>query len=349
MAIVDLHDMLDFAEQQGFAIPAFEVTSLDHLEMILSTAEHCNAPVMLYVDYCKHNNFQFNALLIAIENAAQQSETLVAIQVQNCNNAESTTTAIRQGCNATSFNAESSPFNLSNQHFLDVQQINQDCGTHFELQLASHYCSDFTFNLINKTNIRLLHLDIDSASSENQLTQLKSLKPSLQIGFSIDYQIDYDQVCVREAIEQGLLKVNFSKTTLDACRHVIADTFSEIIASCIHYTAATNKADDLSAHCSPWTGVEHLIIFNTSEINDKEAHEMMFKGQEILSKIPGVRRVDIGEAIAQDAQYRFTWLVRFCHPNVIVSYRDHADHVAFANELFRPVAANRISIDYEII
>jgi len=31
---------------------------------------------------------------------------------------------------------------------------------------------------------------------------------------------------------------------------------------------------------------------------------------------------------------------------VIESYRDHPDHVAFANQFFRPIAGDRISIDF---
>ncbi len=34
------------------------------------------------------------------------------------------------------------------------------------------------------------------------------------------------------------------------------------------------------------------------------------------------------------------------HEKVIESYRDHPDHTAFANQLFRPIAGDRISIDF---
>jgi fructose/tagatose bisphosphate aldolase len=52
-------------------------------------------------------------------------------------------------------------------------------------------------------------------------------------------------------------------------------------------------------------------------------------------------------AVKEDAKYRYTWLVHFCHPAVIDSYREHPVLVAFADKLFRPVAAERISIDYQ--
>ena len=45
----------------------------------------------------------------------------------------------------------------------------------------------------------------------------------------------------------------------------------------------------------------------------------------------------------------FLRLVRFCHPAVIESYREHPDHVAFADNRFRPVAGERISVDYQTV
>ena len=96
----------------------------------------------------------------------------------------------------------------------------------------------------------------------------------------------------------------------------------------------------------PRVPVEHLIIYNIEGLDRAGAETMMIEGRRVLSAIPGVREVFTGEAVKEGAKYRYTWLVRFCHPAVIDSYREHPDHVAFANNLFRPVAGERISIDY---
>lgn len=111
--------------------------------------------------------------------------------------------------------------------------------------------------------------------------------------------------------------------------------------------AAAGRAAEVLARCTPWTPVEHLIIYNTSDTDDEAVSAMMTEGRRVLSAIPGVREVFTGNAVQQGARYRHTWLVRFCHPAVIDSYREHPDHVAFADRHFRPVAGDRISIDYD--
>jgi len=95
--------------------------------------------------------------------------------------------------------------------------------------------------------------------------------------------------------------------------------------------------------------VAHVIIYDVHGIGKANAETMIAEGRQVLSAIPGVREVFTGEAVQNDAKYRYTWLVRFCHTAVIDSYREHPDHVAFANKLFRPVAGERISIDYQML
>jgi fructose-bisphosphate aldolase class II len=107
-----------------------------------------------------------------------------------------------------------------------------------------------------------------------------------------------------------------------------------------------DRATEVLHHCQPWLPVEHLIIYNSSNTDETAVQKMITEGQRVLSAIPGVREVFTGTAIKADASYRYTWLVRFCHPAVIDSYREHPDHVAFADQHFRPIAGDRISIDY---
>ena len=118
---------------------------------------------------------------------------------------------------------------------------------------------------------------------------------------------------------------------------------------CMRLWGSAGRADELLAACEPWLPVEHLIVYNVKGLDRQGAEAMMAEGRRTLGAIPGVRAVLTGEAVKQDAAYRYTWLVRFCHPAVIDSYREHPDHVAFADNLFRPVAGERISIDYQAI
>jgi len=105
---------------------------------------------------------------------------------------------------------------------------------------------------------------------------------------------------------------------------------------------SAGRAAEVLSRCRSWLPVEHLIIYNVEGIADETRVEMMMaEGRRVLGAIPGVREVVTGKAMQAQAKYRYTWLVRFCHPAVIDSYREHPDHIAFANKIFWPMADGR--------
>ncbi len=126
----------------------------------------------------------------------------------------------------------------------------------------------------------------------------------------------------------------------------IAATISDEVERCIRLWGSANRASEVLAHCQPCSLVEHLIIYNLENASSHSAKALMAEGQRVLGKIPGVREVSAGEAVQEGAKYRYCWVIRFNHPATIDSYRDHPDHVAFADNHFRPIAGDRISIDY---
>ena len=96
-----------------------------------------------------------------------------------------------------------------------------------------------------------------------------------------------------------------------------------------------------------WNPVEHLIIYNTTA-DEAASKELAREGRRVLDRIPGVRATWSGRSVKEDAAYRWCWLIRFAQPAVIESYRDHPEHVAYADNHFRPQAGDRISIDYQL-
>jgi fructose-bisphosphate aldolase class II len=167
----------------------------------------------------------------------------------------------------------------------------------------------------------------------------------------------------RMLIERGVAKINYYTALSDAAAARIRENaaaddgggYTSLVRGiqgamraemerCIRLWGSADRAEALLAACEPWAPVEHVILYNAREGVD--VAEMMAEGRRVLGSIPGVREVFTGVAVQEGARYRYSWNVRFCHPLVIDSYRDHPDHVAFADAWFRPVAEDRVSIDY---
>ena len=128
---------------------------------------------------------------------------------------------------------------------------------------------------------------------------------------------------------------------------LVAQAAGNYVRECLQELGAARQGRAALEATELWRPVEHLIIYN-STADDATSAEIAAEGRCVLDKIPGVRATWTGQSVGADAKYRWCWLVRFAHPAVIDSYREHPDHVSYADNRFRPIADDRISIDYEL-
>lgn len=246
---------------------------------------------------------------------------------------------------------------------------------------TNNYLMENTYNTsedireyLKKTGIDLLDVSFeimhDNPEKEPGLDfhRLQQINEALGIPLVIQGGIELTNDQYSQLFANGVAKINvstslsdFSSTQInkDSKNDILDeyDNLAENIVSIVasqseHYMQqlkSVKQAEKVLAQCHPWTPVEHLIIYNVQGLNKDEIKWMISEGHRVLSTIPGVREVFAGEAVNENAGYRYTWLVRFCHPSVIDSYRVHHAHTAFADKLFRPVAGERISIDFQTL
>ena len=170
----------------------------------------------------------------------------------------------------------------------------------------------------------------------------------------------------RRLIANGVAKINYYTALADAAAKRIRsnaetradggytalvqgvrEAVRQEVERCIRLWGSGGRAAEVLAQCRPWREVEHVVIYNAAEgVRDDDVAAAMRQGREILGAIPGVREVFTGEAVCDDSKYRYCWLIRFASAEVAESYRDHVEHLRFANKFFRPIAPDRITTDY---
>lgn len=227
---------------------------------------------------------------------------------------------------------------------------------------------------VNQTGVDFLAVSIGTVHGrmkgepELDFGRLASINQALKIPLVIHGGTGLSDDQFRQLIESGVSKINYYTALSDAAGIQIGknageqhnrgytallagakDAISQETERCMRLWGCAERAAEVLAQCTAWSPVDHVIIYNLSDVTDDDAEAMMAEGRRVLSRIPGVREVVTGRAVKQDAQYQYTWLVRFCHEAVIDSYREHPAHVEFANNLFRPFAAGRVSIDFQAI
>lgn len=195
--------------------------------------------------------------------------------------------------------------------------------------------------------------------------RLKRINETLRIPLVIHGGTGLSDDQFRRLIGNGVSKINYYTALADAagarirsdarndrtCGYTgltkgIRAAICTEVERCMLLWGSAGRAAEVLAQCAAWQSVHHVIVYNAAERSASEVAAIMARGQDVLSEIPGVRRVITGWAAQETSRYRYCWLIEFAHRNVIDSYRDHPVHVAFANDVFRPVANDRISSDF---
>ncbi|QJD87146.1 Dabb family protein [Cohnella herbarum] len=96
--------------------------------------------------------------------------------------------------------------------------------------------------------------------------------------------------------------------------------------------------------------IRHLIVFNIrTGATQEECMRVIQRGREQLLTIPGVIHFSFAISVNLDARYRYSLAIDFTDESVIESYKHHPVHVAYADDYFRPLATDRLTIDYRLI
>ena len=345
MALIHMREMLEYAYRNGFAVGAFTVTDLESLTGIINAAEFCLAPVILNIDASHFDVQALEVVMPAIEAAAIGSSIPVAIHLSQSPDPDSVNRAIRLGCNSITVS-----ISTTEQDADTIQKMTEmahQCGIPCAITVDGQFNDGIRLNelqdYVEQSQVDFLNIGISNNITNNEaemdLQNLGSLNKTLHMPLILTHSAGLNSEQLQRFINHGVAMVHFDTPASDLA------TLKHAIQQC----GSSKQADAIKAECTPWATVEHLIIYNVSGLDAKETQAMMQEGKRVLSTIPGVRRIDIGQSVKEDAPYRYTWLVRFCHPAVIDSYREHPVHVSFADNLFRPVAGERISIDYQIL
>ena len=224
---------------------------------------------------------------------------------------------------------------------------------------------------VEKTHVDFLAVSVGTVHGrmkgepELDFERLQQINEALNIPLVIHGGTGLSDEQFNRLIENGVAKINYYTALADAagmkmrnnvanderCGYTgivdgIQDAIRAEVERCMVNWGSAGQADAVLAVAEAWQPVHHVIIYNIDIDDNTQVSNMMREGEKVLSQIPGVRRVITGNAVQKEAKYQFSWLIEFVHKNVIDSYREHPDHIAFADNQFRPIAGDRISIDF---
>ena len=383
MPWVDLHDMLNHAYRNHYAVGGFSAASLDCIEAIMAAAEHSRSPVILNLADTRPGYNDFELVAAAAERAAQRAAVPVALHFERGATLESAVRAINRGCNGVQVAAAHESFPANVAHTRRLAELAHACGVTVEGELgrsggendvSGPQAGEGTYTaveeakaFVQRTQVDCLAVSIGTGNGRTRgrlkldIERLKRINDAVRIPLAIRASNGFADEQCHKLLQHGVARVSFpslldaaageclranARGGFSALQYEMRAAMQAEVERGLQRLGSAGRAAEVLVQCRAWRPVEHVIVYNVEGADDIQVEAMMARGREALSRIPGVRRVFTGRAVAEQPRYRCCWLVEFVHEKVIDSYRNHPEHAAFADQLFRPIAGDRISLDF---
>jgi len=388
MALVNMKDLLNHAYANHYAVGAFEIVSLKLLHAVITAAEQTRSPVILNIVEPHFDLFDVELLMPSVVDVARRASVPVAVHMDHCESLASVQSAIRLGCNGVMVDGaqDELPDNINKTR--EVVTLAHGCGVPVEGELGHvpgmkpdidddaksvQTSANEARVFVERTNVDFLAVSIGTmhgvANGKLRLdyNRLSKINEAVNIPLVIHGGTGLTDQQYHKLIDQGVAKINYFTALAELIvaqtqknlskkevgyRGMFANVHQALVAEVkrvMQVCRSAGRAAEILIQCSTWNNVEHVIVYNTNDNDPTVTQIMLRKGKQKLSSIPGVLEVRIGRATDDKSKYRYCWLVRFAHENVIENYKNHPVHVEFADSYFRPLAVDRVTNDYEII
>jgi fructose-bisphosphate aldolase class II len=373
MPLVHMGDMLRHAYEHRYTVGAFDVPGLDLATGVVAAAEARRSPAILRLDPCACTQDAVAPLVTAMERSAEQARVPLAIQLDSGDSPAAAGRAVNLGASALRVDARDARLDDNIARTREVASLARACGVPVEgaLDASSLSGGEDARRYLRETGVDALGLPgagsahggrADTGAERRYLAETGRVL-GVPLGLC-DHGVP-DPERFHRLATVGVAKIDFRGLVANAATAYlrarvvhpavdftslgrgVADAVAAVAVRCMDSCGSASRADDVLTACRPWTPLEHVILYNTRELDGAGVQAMMDEGRRVLGAIPGVRRVFAGHAVQPDAAYRHCWVVRFAARPVIAGYRDHPDHLRFADEHFRPYAGDRVSIDFE--
>lgn len=237
MALVDMRDLVQHAFRHGYAVPGFDIVSLDFLSAVVRAAEATRAPAILSLAETQFEYYDFELAVAAVTSAATQATVPLAIHFDHGASLETVVRAINRGCNGVMLDASDRPFTDNVAATRAAVEIAHACGIAAEGKLGyapdiddeqsvtppkpDHTSIDEAAAFVERTGVDFLAVSIGTAHGRprNRLKlnfeRLKRLHQRIPIPLVIHGGTGLADEQFHKLIAHGVARINYYTALAD--------------------------------------------------------------------------------------------------------------------------------------
>lgn len=248
MPLVSTKQLVTTAYQNKFAVGAFNVGNSEFVKNIIAVAEELESPVILEIHPLEYELMK-SAIFKYIREAALTATIPVAIHLDHGRNMADVLRAIQDQANSVMIDSSGLPFEENLKTTKQVVEVAHSVGVSVEAELGSIGNRKFTEDqnmgriytdpesakqFVTETGvddlavaIGTVHGPYPSGENDIRIDILKQLNETLQMPLVLHGGSDNPDNKIREAIQNGISKVNISTDIKVPFYHGIAKTVAD--------------------------------------------------------------------------------------------------------------------------
>src|SRR3569623_131204 len=343
VAIVSFGDLVGHAALHRYALNIVPVASSTALEAALSAGNEQRAQLILAPMTRSRVPGMMDALFAACEAVARDADILVVLLGFREAVTGGPITTLNLVCNAIHITPSMADFPRAVAEAKALLEIAKQCGTGVGGLLPSAETDEASQDnrppvaecvaIAERTEVDFLEVDVGGVDAGKRRAKL-----------------DYGRLRrIHEALTIPLLLRNAGDEPPAQVQHIDSpEPDAALLAERLKLWGSAGRAAEVLTQCRPLEPVAHVVEFNVPADALPKLEDILQTGRRRRATIPGVRRVATGEAVAADARYRYCLIITFANEQVMRYYRDHPLHVEYADHHFRPIAEDRVTIDFRL-
>jgi len=169
-------------------------------------------------------------------------------------------------------------------------------------------------------------------------------------------------------IDNGVAKINYftalTETAMETVKETIQDSqlgymemFEKIresiyneVKRCMQVWRSTGRAAEVLIQCNLWHNVEQVIACNAESGDEKQIQQIVLRGKNDLSPMPGVMSIKVGKLTTEEGKYEYCWIIRLANQSVVNSLNKNPVYSSFADTIFKRTATpEKPGINYEML
>ncbi len=222
---------------------------------------------------------------------------------------------------------------------------------------------------VERTGVDFLAVSIGTVQGRSKqrarldFTRLKQIRKLIDVPLVIHGGSGLNEDQFRRLTAMGVAKINYFTALSDLAAETmrarmkeyrqgsftdlkrgVKEAIREEVIRCLRLWGTAGRAAEVLARCRVQSPVEHLLLFETTGLDEEASLALLRRARKVLDSLPGVRETFAGDVIGNANGYQHLLRIRFVSTAAAEAFPSHPDWQAFRRRILQSHLGEQLAV-----